>query len=759
MKSIKIFNTISTVPTMHYALCTLHYALAFLLLFVALDATAKTRSDEQLKSIAMERINQSLSGKHKAPRTDAPALLSSRNGIAVYGYAGGGYAVMATDDAMPEVLGYSTTTFDESLENDNFMWWLNVTEQAVEYYTQKGEKPVTVRPDTSRYPEHVLPMMTSEWGQEEPYNNMCPVVYDGQSLQAHCLVGCVATALSQIMYYHKSAGTPRGSATVGVPHDNPKEYYTVDFGELSYDWDNMLNTYSLGNYTPEEAQAVAELCYSVGVAVDMMYDIAGSGAMSEMALVGLHRNFGLPETCRFYGRTDYTENNAGWMNIIFKELAEGRPLFYTGSDFPAGGHAFVFDGYDSEGRVHVNWGWYGRFDGFYSVDLLNPNIYNFQTSQDMIVGIEPVHAPSLRAETLNVDVPGTLMSMLNEKESIGELTITGTLDDADFEAIRSCEALQTLDLSAVTLATNDSLPSKALYGCASLQMLVLPNSMKAMGDGALAACPNINILQMPKGDGVKYKVMDDVVYNEDYTELLAVLPTRLETVDVAEGVTVVHPYAFEGCKRVRIVTLPSTLESIGEKAFANMPIIRELHVNGGVPAQVGVRAFENIDPGFLHLYIPAGLYDEYSHAAGWSKLFKSNYVTEVGTTIKARNMVRKVGEENPLFTYEIFGDNLTTLSPVLTCDAKTDSPAGTYPIHVSLDSSVSGVTLVDGVLIVEPMEGGSVYDSNSNGIADCASPELMVVSRNSLSGTKIDASAHGVQIVRYADGSIRKILR
>ena len=69
----------------------------------------------------------------------------------------------------------------------------------------------------------------------------------------------------------------------------------------------------------------------------------------------------------YYGTTE-------WMNIIKAELDAGRPVYYGGaSDAGQGGHAFVCDGYDDNGYVHINWGWYGDSNGYFLVNRLNPS--------------------------------------------------------------------------------------------------------------------------------------------------------------------------------------------------------------------------------------------------------------------------------------------------------------------------------------------------------------------------------------------------
>ena len=735
--------------------------LVILLVSVAsLGTQAAERPESQLVRMAREAIGSQYLPRSAKMEPGDPACLLSRPQLAVYGYAEGGFAVVSKSDLLPGVLGYSGNSFDEAEANENFLWWLNATSKAADYCVSHGLELAQTAPNQAQYPMHVLPLMSSAWGQEEPFFDDCPLVYNSEREPVHSLVGCVATALSQIFYYHKAAGTPRGSATVGVPYDRPSQYYTVDFSALDYDWDNMRDTYSIGNYTPQQAHAVAELCYTVGVACEMMYDYTASGAMTERAALALKRNFSLPETCRMVVRDEYAEDNRGWMNLIYNELANDRPLFYTGSDFPAGGHAFVFDGYDEQGRVHVNWGWYGRQDGYFSIDLLNPGSYNFRVSQDMIIGIQPKAVPQLSSQTVEVQQAGSLASLLTDVEGLGSLTLTGEIDESDFAALRQCRALQTLDMRQVRLATEgEALPRQALYGCASLRQLVLPQTVHAWGDGALAGCSNLNMLELPQEADGQFVIRDEVVYNADGSELIAVLPTCVGSVEVEPTVSKIHDFALEGCKRVRIVYLPQSVKMLGDRALADVAVLRELHVAAAEPPATGVQTFSGVDAGFMHLYIPAGLREEYRHAAGWSQLFASGNVSEEGTTIKARNAVRRVGEANPIWAYEVWGDNFFGGEPELTCEATADSPAGLYRICVSLGTvNARNVTCCDGWLVVEAADAQAAESADAAGIECPVSEIKREVGRFGLQGTAVLRQQQGVQLVRYNDGSSHKYL-
>ena len=248
------------------------------------------------------------------------------------------------------------------------------------------------------YPPSVAPLLTSTWGQRNPYNFMCPLKSPtpwGGYLpdEQHCRVGCVAVAMGQIMRYHRWPDSGEGKASVEYPVlSNDANIFAVDFSEASYDWDNMLDDYS-GSYTETEGRAVAQLLYHCAVASNMLFEKSFSFSTNFTASDALVKHFHYDGgTMQTRMRSDFSRDE--WLRMIREELSQGRPVFYEAISFSLSegiyAHSFVVDGYNEEGLVHVNWGWYGNEDGYYDIDLLDPPGYQFNFYQDMIVGIQPI---------------------------------------------------------------------------------------------------------------------------------------------------------------------------------------------------------------------------------------------------------------------------------------------------------------------------------------------------------------------------------
>ena len=281
-------------------------AVLLLLLTVTLDVEANPRTPAQMKQAALKAINQQRAAKRMAPKAASEMItLKSAEGYEVIGQKESGFAVISKDDLVPEVLGVSMKRYND--KNTNFQWWLRAINEVVEKAAAQGVQLATIAPDPSKYPTQVGPLMTTTWDQLTPYNNLLPAASSG----GRVYTGCVATAMAQVLNYFETPEHGYGSRTI---------YYgstpvSADFEHTYYDWDNMRDNYTYGNYNDAEALAVATLMRDCGVAANMEYGGSaegGSGAYSQDAAEGLRTYFGFSEaTCyerdNYYGTKYYSD--------------------------------------------------------------------------------------------------------------------------------------------------------------------------------------------------------------------------------------------------------------------------------------------------------------------------------------------------------------------------------------------------------------------------------------------------------------------
>lgn len=332
------------------------------------------------------------------------------NVAAQHGYAelfifnntdGKGYVIMATDDCVTPILGYSyENNFYDAPLPPNFKAWLDgyadeiraavgmkaiaTAEIAAEWECLRQGKALPIKSQKA-----VEPLVQTKWNQSPYYNDQCP--YDN-SANARCVTGCVATAMAQVMKYWNHPAHGFGSHSY-VPSSHP-EYGTlyVDFSAVNYQWSAMPNVVNSTN------NAVATLMYHCGVSVDMMYGISGApdygsaayiidpGDGRACAEVALKTYFDYKSTLHSAQKNNYTD--AQWIELLKNELDNSRPMVYGGFS-NSGGHAFVCDGYNYNDYFHFNWGWGGYYNDYFYINSLNPGTYNYSRNQQAIVGIEP----------------------------------------------------------------------------------------------------------------------------------------------------------------------------------------------------------------------------------------------------------------------------------------------------------------------------------------------------------------------------------
>jgi surface protein len=332
---------------------------------------------EQAWTFLNQQARKSLAGKKRSFREPSLQLANNQQEIYVYNdEANGGYVVVSGDERMPAVLGYSLKgRFVADSIPCNMRAWLDMYAAQVAYLQSHPEAKVepadTVRGDA------IGPMLDCTWGQGEPYNNQCPK-YRSQ----YTATGCVATAMAQILYYHR---WPKQTSDV-IPGYKTRTYkITVpDTPATRIDWENMLPDYRNSNYTTAQVNAVATLMKLCGVAVKMDYGPNNSG--SSLSLDKLCLYFDYDEQCESFDRYGSGMSQTEWNQMVYDELALGRPVYYSGATSSYSGHAFVIDGYEGNNYFHVNWGWGGSGNGAY----LLSNLLDYNAGQTCIIGICPV---------------------------------------------------------------------------------------------------------------------------------------------------------------------------------------------------------------------------------------------------------------------------------------------------------------------------------------------------------------------------------
>lgn len=323
----------------------------------------------------------------------------------------GGFVIVSNESETTPILGYSETgsiELDPDKMPENMRNWLQGYADEIawlqkqeNYGKKKVESVNKARTRTAAKQPITNTILTTRWNQSAPYNNQCPIYSDNN----RAVTGCVATAIAQVMKYHewpKYEAMPTDQSHLQAIPAYTTESYEIAMSSLSaiytFDWDNMSNTYT-GSETGATADAVAQLMLYCGCSVEMDYGPSSASTTINVANA-LKKYFDYNNTTvTCVQRSLYTYAN--WIELIYHELYEGRPVIYGGQS-SRGGHEFVCDGYENrEGTdyFHINWGWGGKSDDYYVLSSLNPyagqgiggssSDDGFHYGQDAVIGIQP----------------------------------------------------------------------------------------------------------------------------------------------------------------------------------------------------------------------------------------------------------------------------------------------------------------------------------------------------------------------------------
>lgn len=391
----------------------------FVFLFAGLSLMAGPVDVNTAKTVAQNFLQHQM-GRTNLQMTEVSSLAGFSEIYIFNANNGQGYVIVSSDDCAKPILAYST---QESFPIDNIapatQYWLKKYEKQITWAksakisnstTQKSWKALLNNTmSTPKYPDAVQPLITTQWNQQPYYNIYCP--FDTSLYTNHTSTGCVATGMAQIMKYWNWPAHGYGSYSYNWDNYDYWHYGTLsaDFQNTTYQWDIMPNKLDASS-TTEEINAVATLMYHVGVSVQMSYNIDGDGSSDAPLLLSefadsmyldhtycpensLPTFFGYKPTLYGLSRDNYVDTV--WDNMLREEIALERPVLYCGSGIDPitgknnGGHCFILDGYDSYGFFHVNWGWGGRADDYFTTSALDVLIYSFTVDQGAIFGIEP----------------------------------------------------------------------------------------------------------------------------------------------------------------------------------------------------------------------------------------------------------------------------------------------------------------------------------------------------------------------------------
>ena len=323
----------------------------------------------------------------KAPRRVNGQIVSDQAYYYVFNTENNqGFVIASGDDVAIPILAYSDEgTFDEENIPDGLQYMLDSYAKEIAWAQENGMTASQTPRKAKSNRQTISHLVSAKWGQSSPYNNQCP-----GSGSSRCVTGCVATAMAQVMYYwgNQKGNSDMGATAIPAYVTNSNSTKVSALSERTFKWSEMKDSPSSNN-----ASEIAYLMRYCGQSVEMDYTTSESGAYNYDVPFALKNYFMFSKAARYVEKYNYT--NEEWDEIIYSELAAGRPVIYGGIDSNKGGHCFVCDGYDNTTeKYYFNWGWTGTGNStLCALSALNvsdgSNNYQFNYSQDAIINIKP----------------------------------------------------------------------------------------------------------------------------------------------------------------------------------------------------------------------------------------------------------------------------------------------------------------------------------------------------------------------------------
>lgn len=520
-----------------------------------------------------------------------------------------GYVIASADMETDPVLGYSN---DGSFSPDSLpcclKYLLDSYAEQISYAREFPKSSKTKANTRASNREPISPLIKSTWNQDAPYNNLCPMV-SGQ----RCLTGCVATAMAQILYYHRWPKRGKGSHS----YKWKRQTLRAEFGNTEYHYEKMKDSYRI--YTPSDNdEYLATLLYHCGVAVDMEYGIDASSAYVE------GRQF-----------PDYFDYSNNYWNIavdeigksetylidkIYRELLHKRPVLIDGwSKNGADGHEFICDGYAQGDYFHFNFGWGGSYDNYFKLTAINPSNYDFSFDHHIIGGLIPqregditeVEVDGIRYECVDdeafvingseakgdIIIPQSILiqgkqyeiiklcsKAFKDNKSITSVTIPSTIEQLSDSVFSGCSNLKELIIEDSNLPLLDQWNS--YYGCTSLEKIYLGRDVNlrfntdsdikslTIGAGVTEALCVTNILRnysleeiVVKPENRYFSAIDNVLFDKTQTRLILYPDNKkLTRYNIPSTVTTIESEAFNNNNLVHLA-IPASVEIIKKNAF------------------------------------------------------------------------------------------------------------------------------------------------------------------------------------------------
>ena len=276
-----------------------------------------------------------------------------------------GFVIISAEDQIRPVLAYSFADKAPQIDNlpESLIDWIKTVSDQIEYVrTNNIINNYANRMWTkAKSGNPVIELQTAKWNQNMPYNNQCPLDAAEKSV-----VGCVPVATAIVMKYHNWPQTGNGYTESYTTKTKGIHVASRDLNH-NYNWKEMPMFFTVSGYTNEAAEEVSTLMADIGAAFQADYTNVSTGCA--LKINKLYEHFGYNPAMSYVQRKDYS--NEKWITMLKIEIYALRPVLYSGHGYD--GHQFVLDGYTDDDYFHINWGWGGVSNGYFTLSNLVPD--------------------------------------------------------------------------------------------------------------------------------------------------------------------------------------------------------------------------------------------------------------------------------------------------------------------------------------------------------------------------------------------------
>lgn len=345
----------------------------FLFFISALFVSSTALGEDIDMSIVMQAASEFLGSSNSSieKKSKSYCIIQKKDDV--------GYVIISlTGNSKNKIIGYSeSSSWIEGKMPDALTDWLDYLDSCSSDLNEKNQKETSLYDSIER--KSIKPLLTCHWHQNSPFNDLAPVISDGN---VKTVAGCVAIAAAQIAYYWRKDNPEYTLKDTPVyPYGAAPVTYSIPKGSPN-NWSLMKDSY-VKEDTPESRYAVAQLCYVLGTTSYLNYASSTGGSIND-ASNSLRSQYNL--LSEYSSKAKFTQQK--WDSLIYMELVNGRPILCAGND--GGGHAFVLDGYNHQNNLyHFNFGWGGSGDGYYPIDDSETAMGGYSKNQAIVYNIQP----------------------------------------------------------------------------------------------------------------------------------------------------------------------------------------------------------------------------------------------------------------------------------------------------------------------------------------------------------------------------------